>query len=104
MWRRGSCATPSGSGSVRRCTFWMSPGKRLCKRHWALGVTDEILATLWRRRSSIREYWVEDFFKANLLYEYFDVVAAVEVIEHVRENQEFVDKAQQFLKPGELCT
>lgn len=76
------------------------PRETAVQRTLGLGVTDEMLTQLRRRRSNVREYWVQDFFKVNLPYELFDVVTAVDVIEHVQEDRKFVEKAWHLLKPG----
>lgn len=65
-----------------------------------LGVTDQLLAQLQNRRSNVREYLVQDFLGADLPVAAFDVVTAIEVIEHVRADQAFVRKASDLLRPG----
>jgi SAM-dependent methyltransferase len=64
-----------------------------------LGVTDGILAQLQKRRSNVRGYLVQDFLKADFPAGSFDIVTAIEVIEHVREDRQFVEKAFRVLKP-----
>ena len=65
-----------------------------------LGATHELLAQCRRRRSNVREYRIQDFLEADLPNGFFDIVTAVEVIEHVANASRFVEKAFRVLKPA----
>jgi SAM-dependent methyltransferase len=64
-----------------------------------LGATGDLLAQVQRRRSNVEAYLVRDFLAADLPAESFDVLTAIEVIEHVQEDKRFVEKAFGLLKP-----
>jgi SAM-dependent methyltransferase len=68
-----------------------------------LGVTDDELAHLRSRRSNIREVVLGDFLTAPLEEQSFDVVVAVEVIEHVVEDSAFVERLAAVLRPGGIA-
>jgi SAM-dependent methyltransferase len=65
-----------------------------------LGATNELLAQIQKRRSNVRDYIVEDFLNTSLTDESFDIVVAIEVIEHVREDECFMRQAARVLKAG----
>lgn len=67
-----------------------------------LGVTDDMLAQLRRRRSNVVEYILQDFTVNTLPDCSFDIVTAIEVIEHVQNDRQFVQEAFRVLKPGGL--
>jgi len=81
---------------------WLLDRSRETKvqKHLGLGVTDEGLAQLQKRRSNVKEYFVQDFFDANLPKNYFDVITAIEVLEHIRNDRLFIEKTYQLLKPN----
>lgn len=65
-----------------------------------LGVTDHVLGQLQERRSNVRDYLVGDFFDLTLPVGAFEIVTAIEVIEHIVEDRRFVEKASRLLGPG----
>ncbi|MGB5573701.1 MAG: class I SAM-dependent methyltransferase, partial [Thermoanaerobaculia bacterium] len=65
-----------------------------------LGVTEATLAHLKRRRSNIDDMVLESMIDCSLPSESFDGVVCVEVIEHVREDDRFVEQVARVLKPG----
>ncbi|MGB5574661.1 MAG: methyltransferase domain-containing protein, partial [Thermoanaerobaculia bacterium] len=65
-----------------------------------LGVTRATLAHLQRRRSNVEEVVLEDMTDCSLPSESFDGVVCVEVIEHVREDDRFVQQVSRVLRPG----
>jgi len=76
------------------------PRETELQRRLGLGTTDALLAQVQRRRSNIEAYLVHEFLTADLPPASFDLVAAIEVIEHVAEDRRFVEKAFDLLKPG----
>ena len=65
-----------------------------------LGLTDQTLALIRRQRSNITEVVIEDMTRCSLPSESFDAITSVEVIEHVPEDERFVEQAARVLRPG----
>jgi SAM-dependent methyltransferase len=71
-----------------------------------LGATDEIRDAVLDRRSNVHAYLYHDMSKETLFPttaardEYFDVVSAIEVLEHVEEDEAFVANVEKVLNPG----
>jgi len=65
-----------------------------------LGLSRDGVEQIRRRRSNIRRVVFEDMTRCSLPSESFDGVIAVEVIEHIREDEEFVRHMARVLKPG----
>lgn len=64
-----------------------------------LGINDEVIAQTQRRRSNIRSVRIGDMTRSGLRSESFDIVVAVEVLEHVEEDNRFVSEVSRVLKP-----
>jgi len=67
-----------------------------------LGLTPEIVDENQTRRSNVRRVLYDDMTKSKLPSESFDLVVAVEVLEHVEEDDKFVCEVHRVLKPGGL--
>lgn len=65
-----------------------------------LGLTDELVAGTLARRSNVREIRYDDMTATRLRAESFDCVVAVEVLEHVEEDEAFVRNVARVLRPG----
>jgi SAM-dependent methyltransferase len=65
-----------------------------------LGATDAIRQTVLRRRSNVRDYIYDDMTATSLTGHSADVVVAVEVLEHVDEDEKFIANVARVLKPG----
>ncbi len=65
-----------------------------------LGVTTGIVAQTKRRRSNVCEVVLDDMTKSCLPDSSFHCVLAVEVLEHVEADEEFVHQVHRVLKPG----
>lgn len=65
-----------------------------------LGITDEIVQSMKKKRSNIVNFIFGDMTKSDLESESFDVTVSVEVIEHVEEDDKFVSEISRVLKPG----
>jgi SAM-dependent methyltransferase len=70
------------------------------QRQLNLGVTDDMTAQLLRRRSNIREVVIDDMTRSGFPDGRFHCVVAVEVLEHVEDDESFVRNVQRVLKPG----
>ena len=67
-----------------------------------LGLTQQIIDKSQSRRSNVSQMLYDDMTHSNLPNESFDCVVAVEVLEHVEEDESFVREVQRVLKPGGL--
>ena len=65
-----------------------------------LGVTDAMWEQTARRRSNIAALVLDDMTKSSLPDSTFSCVIAVEVLEHVEEDERFVAEVSRVLKPG----
>jgi SAM-dependent methyltransferase len=65
-----------------------------------LGLTDEMLAQIKRKRSNIDRVLIEDMTQCTLPPEQFDGVITIEVIEHVPQDRKFIEQIIRVLKPG----
>jgi len=65
-----------------------------------LGTNDRINEQTRSRRSNVREAIYDDMTRTSLPAGSFDVIVAVEVLEHVEEDEVFVRNVARTLKPG----
>jgi SAM-dependent methyltransferase len=72
------------------------------QRNMNLGIDDDMVRRTRRRRSNIRDVVVDDMTQSELPSRSFDVVVAVEVLEHVEEDDAFVSHVARILRPGGL--
>lgn len=81
---------------------WISdiPREREIQEKLDLGATDEIRNAVLLRRSNVSQYVYDDMTRTALPVAHFDVVNAVEVIEHVEDDESFVRNIAKVLKPG----
>ncbi len=65
-----------------------------------LGITDHIKNEIKWRRSNVKETMYDDMTATKLAQNSFDVVTAVEVLEHVEEDTAFIANVFHVLRPG----
>lgn len=65
-----------------------------------LGATNDMLIQLKKRRSNVYDYILQDFTANDLPDASFNIVSAIEVIEHIYDDHRFVQEAFRVLKPG----
>jgi SAM-dependent methyltransferase len=65
-----------------------------------LGITEEIANDIMRRRSNVQRVVFDDMTRSNWPGASFDCVVAVEVLEHVEMDADFVAEVYRVLKPG----
>jgi SAM-dependent methyltransferase len=65
-----------------------------------LGVTDGMFQRTLARRSNVVEALYDDMTCSRLESASFDAVVAVEVLEHVKEDDRFVSEVYRVLRPG----
>ncbi|WP_018952667.1 methyltransferase domain-containing protein [Thioalkalivibrio sulfidiphilus] len=63
-----------------------------------LGATDSIIKTVLSRRSNIEKYVIDDMTKTIIEPGSIDIVVAIEVLEHVSEDDLFVKNVRKILK------
>lgn len=65
-----------------------------------LGFTEDIREHLQKKRSNVSRVIIDDMTQSQLPSESFDIIVAVEVIEHVPQDEAFVREICRILKPG----
>jgi SAM-dependent methyltransferase len=76
------------------------PREREIQEQLDLGATDEIRSAVLARRSNVKEYRYDDMSRTSLPESHFDVVNAVEVLEHVEDDEAFVANVARVLRSG----
>lgn len=70
------------------------------QRQLNLGISDFIVGQVTRRRSNIKGFVYDDMSDSRLPSTSYDVIVAVEVLEHVERDDLFVGNVHRILKPG----
>ena len=65
-----------------------------------LGFTDNILSTIQKKRSNIKDVIIQDMTKSTLPDDSYDAVVCIEVIEHVEEDDVFVKNISKVVSKG----
>ena len=65
-----------------------------------LGFTSDILKTIQKKRSNIKDVIIEDMTKSTLPDAAYDAVVCIEVIEHVEEDDVFVKNIAKVIRDG----
>jgi len=65
-----------------------------------LGFTSEILQTIKKKRSNIKDVVIEDMTKSTLPEASYDAVVCIEVIEHVEADDEFIKNISKVIDKG----
>lgn len=96
----GGRKSPYTIGLPADITIIDLPRETDVQRTLHLGVNDEIANELKRRRSNVRSVIIGDMTNSDLPTASFDTVIAVEVLEHVLEDERFVSEVSRVLVPG----
>lgn len=88
------------TGLRARVTVLELPRESDIQKRLNLGLTREHATGILRNRSNIAEVLFEDVTRTTLPDCSFDIVVAVEVIEHVQDDQAFVKQICRVLRPG----
>jgi SAM-dependent methyltransferase len=96
----GGRRSPYTIGLPSRITISDIPRTTELQADLDLGATDTLVATVQRRRSNVVRYLLDDMTETSLTAGSFDVVVAVEVLEHVEQDEAFVRNVAHVLKPG----
>jgi len=65
-----------------------------------LGFTNDILSTIQKKRSNIKDVIIEDMTKSTLADASYNAVVCIEVIEHVEEDDVFVKNISKVIDKG----
>lgn len=87
-------------GLPARITITELPRETELQETLHLGINDEIIAQIKRRRSNVQQVIFDDMTSSALPDDSFDVIVAIEVLEHVEEDALFIEQVHRVLKPG----
>lgn len=87
-------------GLPARVTIADLPRESAVQHQLNLGINDSIANQTLRRRSNIAGIVYDDLTRSKLPANSFDIVVAVEVLEHVEQDGLFVANVRRVLKPG----
>lgn len=75
------------------------PPQNRVQEQLALGLKQRDLELIKRRRSNVNRILLEDMTQSSLPSDAFDIVACVEVLEHVKEDRLFLSEVRRVLRP-----
>jgi SAM-dependent methyltransferase len=96
----GARTSPFTVGLPVEVTILDLPRESELQRHLKLGVTDEIVGQLRRRRSNVGRVVLEDMTRCSEPDARYDGVIAVEVLEHVADHDTFVAQLRRVVRPA----
>jgi SAM-dependent methyltransferase len=82
-----------------RITISDLPRETPLQRALNLGLTMQMRSQLFSRRSNVDRVVFDDMTNSHLPDEEFDLVVAIEVLEHVQEDAKFISEVHRVLKP-----
>lgn len=94
----GGRKSPYTFGLDMEITISDIPQETDIQKNLNLGMTDKILKQYSRNRSNIKNIHIEDMTKSTLPSGSYDAAVAVEVIEHVAEDDAFVKQIARVVK------
>lgn len=87
-------------GLASRVTITDIPRETSLQEHLDLGATDDLRERLTSARTNVEAYLIDDLTQTTLAPASFDVAVAIEVIEHVDDDDTFIRNLARVLKPG----
>jgi len=96
----GGRKSPYTIGLKARITLSDLPRLTDLQKRMDLGIDRDIEQWLQKRRSNIVRVIYDDMTKSQLPDRAFDLVLAVEVLEHVDQDRQFLMEARRVLRPG----
>lgn len=96
----GGRKSPYTIGLPARITVIDLPRQSEVQKNLHLGINDQIIGQIKQRRSNIEEVVLGDMTRSDLPDESFDLAVAVEVLEHIEEDDLFVRETARVLKSG----
>jgi SAM-dependent methyltransferase len=88
------------SGLPAQITISDVPRSSEIQERLYLGINDAIVSKTKSRRSNLREVILDDMTRSQLGDHSYDVICAVEVLEHVEEDDQFVAEVKRVVKPS----
>jgi len=96
----GGRKSPYTIGIPAKITILDLPRESDTQTSLNLGINKQIADQLKSNRSNIEDLVIGDMTRSGLPDESFDLITAVEVLEHVEEDELFVSEVSRVLKPG----
>lgn len=96
----GGRKSPYTIGLPAQITVIDLPRESEIQKQLNLGVNTEVIDRILKRRSNIEAIVLGDMTRSNLPDDSFDFAVAVEVLEHVEEDELFVRETARVLKNG----
>jgi SAM-dependent methyltransferase len=78
------------------------PRESAVQKQLNLGINEEMMQRGYARRSNVKTILFDDMTQTALPENSYDIVVAVEVLEHVDEDAKFVEAVYRVLRPGGL--
>lgn len=70
------------------------------ERKYNLGVTRDMIKRIRQKRSNIQGYIICDINQNSFKSDSFEIISAIEVIEHIKNSLKFIQEIYRILKPG----
>jgi len=85
-----------------KSTVWITdlPRESTLQKALDLGATDDLRRRVLLRRSNVEDYLLDDMTRSRLPPGFCDVAVAVEVLEHVEDDEAFLQQVVRILRPG----
>jgi SAM-dependent methyltransferase len=99
----GGRRSPYTIGVDAEVTILDLPRESEVQHKLELGLNERVLARIQARRSNVVRVLLEDMTRCSLPEGSFDGVVSVEVIEHVPDDDAFMEQVARVLKPGGWC-
>ena len=96
----GGRRSPYTVGLPAKITIFDRPRESVVQHKLGLGIDDDVLAKIRRRRSNVEGVIFGDMIRCQLPDASFDGAISVEVIEHVHDDDAFVHHMARVLRPG----
>lgn len=96
----GGRSSPYTTCLKARITLLDLPRESEVQEDLALGINQQVLANVRRRRSNIDQVILEDMCQTTLSDGSFDAAVAVEVLEHVPDDSRFLEQIARVVRPG----
>lgn len=96
----GGRKSPYTIGLPARITVIDLPRQSEIQKQLNLGINENIINQIKQRRSNIEQVILGDMTRSDLPDKAFELAVAVEVLEHIEEDDLFVSQISRVLKPG----